>query len=310
MNSLNPAIVFLQETKLYYKGQISFNNFKVFETNRDLGRGGGLITTVNMKLDPVEIQSENNNPDVLIVQCKLSNYRVSLINGYGPQESESLSEKMEFFNCLEVSIIKSRMRGDFICVQLDANSKIGMENIIDDPNHISPNGQILLDIVERNDLIILNCTEKCIGTITRVRKSQVLDEKSVLDYFVVCEQFYQLVTSMEIDEKRKFVLTKYSSTLGVKSVVESDHNLLICKLNIKWNKKVKSDRQEVLKLKDSEGLLTFFDETSNCRQLVDLSQKSDSIEDDTKEWLKAVKHLMHKSFKTVRISTKEKIYQS
>ena len=93
MNSLNPAIIFLQETKLYIKGQISFNNFKVFETNRDLGRGGGLITTVNIKLDPVEIQSENNNPDVLIVQCKLSNYSVSLINGYGPQESESLSEK-------------------------------------------------------------------------------------------------------------------------------------------------------------------------------------------------------------------------
>ena len=146
INSLNPAIIFLQETKLYYKGQISIKNCKVFETNRDLGRGGGLITTVNIKLDPVEIQSENNNPDVLIVQCKLSNYSVSLINGYGPQESESLSEKMEFFNCLEVSIIKSKMRGDFICVQLDANSKIGMENIIDDPNHISPNGEILLRI--------------------------------------------------------------------------------------------------------------------------------------------------------------------
>ena len=62
INSLNPAIIFLQETKLYYKGQISIKNCKVFETNRDLGRGGGLITTVNNKFDPVEIQSDSDNP--------------------------------------------------------------------------------------------------------------------------------------------------------------------------------------------------------------------------------------------------------
>ena len=33
------------------------------------------------------------------------------------------------------------------------------------------NGRMLMDIVDRNGLIVVNTTNKCIGTITRIRKA-------------------------------------------------------------------------------------------------------------------------------------------
>ena len=126
-----------------------------------------------------------------------------------------------------------------------------------DPNQISANGKILMDIVRRNGLIVVNSTSKCFGTITRTRKTTLSDEKSVLDYFIVCPAFFELISSLVIDEEQKYVLIKYSSRMGVKCVKKSDHNVLLCYLNIKWDKRRKDERKEVFKLKDAEGLKKF-----------------------------------------------------
>ena len=86
VTTLNLGILFLQETKLYTKGQIKLKSFIIFETNRALNSGGGLMTAVHEKFVPSLVQTEQDNPDVLIVNCKLGANDVSLINGYGPQE--------------------------------------------------------------------------------------------------------------------------------------------------------------------------------------------------------------------------------
>ena len=41
-------------------------------------------------------------------------------------------------------------------IELDANAKLGKEHIKDDPNDITENGKLLLDIVARNNLTIVN----------------------------------------------------------------------------------------------------------------------------------------------------------
>ena len=73
---------------------------------------------------------------------------------------------------------------------------------------------------------------------------------------------------MIVDEDRKFVLTKYSSTKGARKVVESDHNPLICKLVFKWNRHIKPIRKEIFNIKDPDGLLKFQYLSSNCSELV------------------------------------------
>ena len=89
LTELKVGILFLQETKLYTKGQIRLANYVIFETNRPQNGGGGLLTAVHEKFQPSLLETENDNPDILIVQCKIANYNINLINGYGPQESET-----------------------------------------------------------------------------------------------------------------------------------------------------------------------------------------------------------------------------
>ena len=89
LTELKVGILFLQETKLYTKGQIRLANYVIFETNRPQNGGGGLLTAVHEKFQPSLLETENENPDILIVQCKIANYNINLINGYGPQESET-----------------------------------------------------------------------------------------------------------------------------------------------------------------------------------------------------------------------------
>ena len=126
VKTLNVGMLFLQETKLYSKGQIKLQN-----------GGGGLLTAVHEKFQPSLVESEKENPDILIVQCKISESYVSLINGYGPQESDPMGEKIQFFSSFETAVQSGTLRGDLICAELDANSKIGMENIQSALSHIS-----------------------------------------------------------------------------------------------------------------------------------------------------------------------------
>ena len=96
----------------------------------------------------------------------------------------------KLFTCFETAIQCAKLNGNLICSELDANSKIGMENLLFDPNHISSNGRILMDIVNRNGLIVVNSTNKYTGTITRRRITKNSEEKSAIDYFIVCPQFF------------------------------------------------------------------------------------------------------------------------
>ena len=58
----------------------------------------------------------------------------------------------------------------FIIIELDANSKLGPEYILNDPKPMSPNGRILGGIIERHALIVANgVQEKSHGVITRKR---------------------------------------------------------------------------------------------------------------------------------------------
>ena len=53
---------------------------------------------------------------------------------------------------------------------MDANAKVGKKVIKDDPNHITGNGKIMMDIINRQNLVIANAEEICKGLITRERE--------------------------------------------------------------------------------------------------------------------------------------------
>ena len=85
-------------------------------------------------------------------------------------------------------------------MQLDANAKVGDEIIPGDPNQQSKNGKLLLEMVQRQTLILLNSSDLCQGKITRHRVTKTGIEKSILDYVIVCETLYRNLVKVLIDE--------------------------------------------------------------------------------------------------------------
>ena len=161
----------------------------------------------------------------------MGNNKVRFINGYGPQEGPEESNS-PFFNALDVEVKSAQVAGALVCIQLDANSKLGNKHIPGDPNEQSNNGKLLEKVIEDNDLIVVNGTDLYEGLISRFRKTINDCEKSVIDFFILCRRFFAVVKSLLIDEKRIYHQTKYASKAGIKNQKKSDHNNLIMTVDV------------------------------------------------------------------------------
>ena len=199
IKQLDAGVTMLQETKLYRKGTMKFKNMCVFEKIRNQNEGGGLMTLIHENFKPVLIPMENcsqTSQNVLVVECTIGQKRMRFINAYGVQETASVEVRSEFFSLLDQEVQFCLNQGIYLCMELDANAKVG-EVIQNNPQEtISPNGILLLDIIERNNLILVNGTDICEGKITRQKMKNGKLEKSVLDYFLVCQDFFLLVQKM------------------------------------------------------------------------------------------------------------------
>ena len=69
---------------------------------------------------------------------------------------------------------------------MDSNSKLGPEYISHDPHQQSLNGKLLAGILERHGLVVANgLMEKCVGSITRRRKTVNSTEESIIDHILL-----------------------------------------------------------------------------------------------------------------------------
>ena len=110
MNNIScfkPSIITLQETKLTTKGRIKIKGYEVFEYIRTEKGGGGLMTAIDVNLNP-EIVTEGTESEVLTVQIRAGNVDIRIINAYGPQEDEGMSEIVQFWLDLEGEIIAAK----------------------------------------------------------------------------------------------------------------------------------------------------------------------------------------------------------
>ena len=178
----NPGVVMLQETKLYKIGKFKADGFCVFESHRENKEGGGLMTLIHENLNPVQIPYENKSfekmgKNILTVEADTGGYRTRFINIYGIQESCSVSERIEFFSMIECEIEKHIFSEAMLCIEIDGNAKFGSDIISGDPHKMTPNGEILYSLILRKGLILINSTEKCTGVITRIRNTTIRNEK-------------------------------------------------------------------------------------------------------------------------------------
>ena len=134
INKFQPGVFFVQESKCARKNKVKHPDYVMFEHVRKNSGGGGLLTAVHKNLKPVSI-SEETDTEILVVQGIVKDRPIRFINGYGPQDDSNSSdnEKLEFFNRLDEEIQSSKLAGAMVCIQMDANSKLGSDYIPDDP---------------------------------------------------------------------------------------------------------------------------------------------------------------------------------
>ena len=244
-------------------GSIKLNDYQVFEKVRP-SLGGGLLTAVRLSLSPVLISPIKEEAEIMVVQCQVNKMKIRVINGYGPQDDEQLSTRLEFWSALEQEIISAKDSNCCVIIQLDANAKVGNSVISSDPNQTSENGKLLLNLVERENMSILNCSPLCKGSITRQRVTKKHVEKSILDYMITCDKLNKFLEVMVIDEAQTFSLMKYASTKGIRKIVKSDHNIMFSAFYISYqNVMYKKPRRELYNLKNKE-CQEIFSEVSEC----------------------------------------------
>ena len=106
---------------------------------------------------------------------------------------------------------------------------------------------------------------------------------------------------MIVDEARKYSLTKFSTKNGQKSIKESDHNLLILKLNLRWNSLNKTSRIEVYNFKNENNFKTFQFNTEENKELINCFEDFDNFNEACTKWLQIFNEIIRKSFKKIRI---------
>ena len=213
-----------------------------------------------------------------------------------------MKNRLSFWQSLEQEIVAAKNLSCMVLLQMDANAKVGNTCIPGDPNQMSANGRLLVDLISRENLVLVNSSAVCSGVITRHRVTQEKVEKSILDSLIVCDKLEQYLEMMIIDEERNFPLTKYASKKGSKRIVQSDHNTMYGRFSIEYiSVKWKRPREEVFNLKNTECQQKFSDVTNDSYKLKNCFTQDMSFEDQCNQFFKTFDDLLHQCFRRIRL---------
>ena len=168
-----------------------------------------------------------------------------IISGYGSQETLEEAKRVQFFLKLEHKIVKSTMIGKSVIIKMDANAKLGLKHIPEDPHEISANGKLLEGIILRQNLFVVNGSRKCQGNITRKRTTKNTVEESVVDVVLKSSDLIENFESLVVDEDRRHVLTKIRKTKRGIIKKESDPNILINSFSDTFESNEANEKEEV-----------------------------------------------------------------
>ena len=91
-----PTVFCLQETKVKRPNQIkteACKKYTIYELVRQKSSGGGLAIGVHNDLHPAWIDQGDDEVEVIVVEIWIDEFPVRIVNGYGPQLSDSVERK-------------------------------------------------------------------------------------------------------------------------------------------------------------------------------------------------------------------------
>ena len=303
----------IQETKLKKQNKIkteSSKKFTIYELNRKEKSGGGLCIGVLKDLRPVWVAQGDDEVECISVEIWVDDFPIRVVTAYGPQLGDKLERKQKFWDFIQREAQNAFDQGSGFILQMDSNAHIGKEMLEEDPNPQNLNGKLFCEFMERMPhLNLINALPLCEGSISRMRKTTLGLEQSILDVFVTCHKILPYITKMTIDEKRKHALTNFNSLKTGGKVTESDHNVEILEVSLKFSN-MKAERIEVFQFKNRNSQLEFKNLTTNTTDFSSCFSNNLSFEDQARKWKRVLNDYFHKAFKKVRVTNKHKKRES
>ena len=310
LNSVNPAIFLIQETKKKTTGKIKCENskkYQIYELVRKMGGGGGLALGVLHELNPVWVGEGDDQTEVLSVIITIDSLNIRCVVAYGPQEDDTIIRKQKFWERLEFEVNEAQLSGMGFMLQMDGNLWAGPDKIPGDPNRQNKNGKLFAELLEKfPHLTVANSLSKCKGVITRSRQTSKRLEVAVLDFFIICDKLLPFVKSLLIDEEKCYSLTNFNPKIKNQKVKESDHNTMILELKLKYSNIIQQ-RVELFNFRNIECQKTFYNLTSETSKLSKCFINDELFSTQAKKWKSTINSFFHKSFKEIRVTNKKKV---
>ena len=194
----------LNETEVYSKSAIKIKGFQPFPVVRNKNKGGGAFIGVRHGLcEPIMIDC-GDKAEFLTVRLCNGVKGMQIILAYGPQENDTEETLNSFYTNLSVQLEVAFLNDDSVILLGDFNAKLGNGIINQDAHAISKSGKMLFSLFQKYNLCLLNSSDICQGTFTRIHQCNRRIETSVLDYVFVSDDLQQRVVSMVIDEQKQF----------------------------------------------------------------------------------------------------------
>lgn len=221
----NNEIVLLTETHLRYnkikerKDIVRIDQMRIDNDEK----GGGLCVLYNKSIDAVISKVENKNKDILNLNREGKQFKLNILLVYLAVQNTKLDKERNVIIKKGIEAVLNKTSGPTWLIG-DFNGHIkGLGYQREDVN-----GRLVLDLEGRYRMNILNLDERYKGKFTWERN----DQKSVIDFALVNEDFYQITKIITIDDdKNLFDL--------------SDHNMMEItmkkdKHREKWRKSYKN----------------------------------------------------------------------
>ena len=124
------------------------DNYFIYELVRKDSAGGGIAIGVQKDLDPVWISEGDDTIEILVVEVKINELKVRCLCGYGPQESDRLEKKENFWSRLSSEVEEAQSSEAGLIFQMDGNLWAGEGLIPGDPNPMNSNGNCSLHFLQ------------------------------------------------------------------------------------------------------------------------------------------------------------------
>ena len=293
----SPDIIALCETKRPTGSKKEIDGYAVRERNLKQGQEGFLVAVKEGSFKKMDDVTESELRNIMTVRIEFPEMTVRLIIVHAPQETEKLETRTDFFDEVATQIERGNTSSETVIVLGDFNAKINNEF---STSTVSSNGKLMLEMIDEYNMKICNFSEKAEGKWTRIAQgNDGLVKKSVLDYVLLENDMYSMMTEMVVDEERFFCPYRQKKVQGTNRTIFSDHRPIIVKLAVDIGEvKGRRKQRKVWNFNDDSGYVKFEHESES-----DLTvEECESSTETYSMWAKNFEKLLYKCFtkKTIR----------